>query len=287
MLKYRCFVSALAAWSLVFSSIVMLPALAGEIRYLAPIADSYVDSEWPDRNSEWMDGNRATSLWVSYRVPWDESIAFLMFDLSPVPSEASITSARLRLCTTGEAGAYVSVHYCSNNEWTEEGITYNNMPPFSQTPIDSVNVTSPITWYEWNVTNTVQSTLQSDGKKLTLVLRSAEGPAQFESRNSPWFDGEHRPQLVVVYEAPPTSDSTPQIIMFIVIIAAVSGTGLSYVLLKRMKHKPKQHTPPLGREVSHKSKREHTKGQYFSDEEQGWSNEANSGVDLKVPESQS
>ena len=174
---------------------------------------------------------------------FQESFSFLMFDLAGIPSGATIEEAKLRLHTTGDTSpkAPVSVYYCPSNDWAEMEITYNNKPSSSATSIDTANVTTPMTWYEWNVTDTAKSAFEAEDKRLSLVLKAdTHGLVEFSSRNDPLArpPTEWRPQLVVLYEAPPPSGNDPILttIIIIAVIAAVAvGLGLSYVFLKRRK----------------------------------------------------
>jgi len=207
-----------------------------EKKTLNPTADSYVESEFPDTNV-----GRSGDLLVREPavVNGRESLGFLMFDLGQIPSSASVEWARLRLLTTGAVvyKSLVGVYYCSDNGWTEDGITFNNMPSFSQTTLDTANVTTPQTPYEWNVTETVKTTLQSTDKRLSLVLKAdTPGFVEFYSRQNP-FNPAYYPELVVQYDAPPqTGIYIPKELIIIVVIgAAAIGLEIIYLHKKRRK----------------------------------------------------
>jgi len=230
---FSLLVSALMVLAVLTTLTVQAP-LEGKI--LNPIADSDVRSGFPDWNRGW-----EWTLWVERFVLSNNSeiIAFLMFDLSPIPAGSTIDWAGLRLHAHAvDIKALVGVYYCSGNDWTEEGITYNNKPTFSSEPLDTANVTKRI-WYEWNVTGTVKSAFQGADKRLSLVLKAdSRGTILFDSRHAPYVDSSPHPQLDVRYwPPPPTENSTlPTIIVAIIVIgAAATTTALSYTILKRRK----------------------------------------------------
>jgi hypothetical protein len=208
-------------------------------KLLRPVEDSDVTSEFPERKSgsEWLLEVRTTNF---------ETLPFLLFDLSEVPSDARITGASLQLFTASVATSsyptpIVGVHYSENNDWTEDGITYNNKPAFSPEPVDSVNVTQAQRLYEWNVTDTVSTTIQGGNKKLTLVLKAeTRGIAGFYSAEQPADPlNDIHPRLRVTYLAPRQSDTNPALtILTAIIIAGAAAITLTvaYTRLKKRKH---------------------------------------------------
>jgi len=245
-------VSKNLVWSLFFCCLlltsvsIMLQAQAlVEKKTLNPTADSYVESEFPSTNL----GRRGDLLVRELAAVngW-ESLGFLMFDLSSIPSDASIQWAKLRLLTYAvDIRALVGVYLCSDNGWTEDGITFNNMPSFSQTTLDTANVSATSTRYEWNITETVKSTLQSGDKRLSLVLRADTlGSVLFYSRQNP-FSPNYYPELVVQYDAPP---QTGIYIPKELIIVAVIGAAAIVLTLAYMLRKGRKKPTPLPSERS-------------------------------------
>jgi len=229
-------------WSLFFccllltSASVMLQAQAlVETKTFNPTEDSYTVSEFPDTNV-----GRRGELRVEKPdiVNGVESLGFLMFDLGQIPSDASVGWAKLRLLTEAvDIRALVGVYYCPSNDWTEFEITYNNKPSFSEMPIDTANVTTVRTRYEWNVTETVKSTLQAADKRLSLVLKAdTPGAVYFYSRQNP-FSSNYYPELVVQYDAPPqTGIYIPKELIIVAVIGAVA-IGLEVIYLNRKRKK--------------------------------------------------
>jgi len=212
-----------------------------ETKTLNPIADSHVRSGDPDVN--W--GRRGELLVREPAVVnGEESLGFLMFDLGQIPSSALLEWAKLSLLTTTEEVVHsvlVSVYYCSNNDWTEDGLTFNNKPAFSETRLDTVNVTAMQTRYEWNVTDTVKSTLQSANTRLSLVLKAdTPGGVFFYSRQNP-FNPAYYPELVVQYDAPPQTGIYIPKELIIIIVGGAAAIVLTLVYTLRKDRK--QPTP--------------------------------------------
>jgi len=220
---------------LLFTSVLVVSTANAlqEVKTLSPTADSDVFSEFPDSNR-----GRQHDLRLEENA--QESLIFFMFDLGGIPSAATVEWAKLGLLTEDAVvySALVGVYYCSNNDWTEDGITYNNKPSFTETQMDSVNVTTAQTPYEWNVTETVKSTLLAADKRLSLVLRADITPAfiQFYSRQNP-FNPSYYPELVVQYDAPPqTGIYIPKELIIIAVVGA-AAIGLEIIYLNRKRKK--------------------------------------------------
>lgn len=211
---------------------------------LNPIADSYVSSAYGESGSNF-GGKGYMQVADSGNMYTGECLAFLKFDLGEISSTAQISSATLELHT----GAYVtsthtiSVHYCTDDSWTELGISYGNHPSFSSTIIDSAIVASTGECYEWNVISCVRTTLDSD-KVLTLVLsgdfhESADW-VWFHSRDQEysWME-EYRPKLRVYHEGEPSDEEQnggPEIPGFpleALLVGLVLGFGALMLLKKR------------------------------------------------------
>jgi len=176
----------------VFVGIVFVPSVnsrkvvGSDTIALSPIADSYVNQSSPDAN--YGDDTRL-------RIKCDDYYlyAYIMFDLSSLPTDANIIDAKLWLTLTnadgyGDWGVTIGAHYCSDNSWNENGITWNNKPSYASEPTDTEGF-----WFvflpstdSWNVTADVQTAFGSD-KMLTEVMIFEEpetvwGWAYFESR---------------------------------------------------------------------------------------------------------
>ena len=122
---------------------------------------------------------------------------FLSFDLSNIPPEATITSAKLKLYVYSQQNTpNLAAYYCNNNYWSETGITYNNAPlefiekiSSDVTIIDNINE-----WYEIDVLVDVVKALPS--YQLTEVITiDNEGMVEIASRESIY-----KPSLEIEYK---------------------------------------------------------------------------------------
>lgn len=176
----------------VFADITLVPSVSSEkvigsdIVTLYPIADSYVNESSPDTNY----GNYTR---LKIKCNSYSRYAYIMFDLSSLPPDATIIDANLWLTLTdidgyGEWGVTIGAHYCSNNSWNETEITWNNKPDCEPNPTMSRGF-----WYVflprtdwWNITVDVQTAFSLD-KNLTEVImfeqpQTSWGYAYFKSR---------------------------------------------------------------------------------------------------------
>jgi hypothetical protein len=193
-------------------------------------ADSYVDSSYPDANY----GN---SIFL-YTHNWNHTedaigpiaYAWLKFDLSEIPSQATINSIILRMHTAmwGTRSINpVGVFVCDDNSWTESGITWNNAPSLSSTTsLHTVNVGDPDINYDFNLTYPLKGKLV-----LSLVLQTiepAKQPAVFNSK-----DLSNGPTLLVEYSIP--VDTSLIAIVGIGLIVIVTVLGVFIFRLRKKK----------------------------------------------------
>jgi len=190
---------------LFFSSLEVdgTPAIGSTTVTLYSAADAYVNSSSPETNYGIVD-----SMYVS--AISEQDFAYVMFDLSSIPLGANIISAKLRIylsSTGGEIYGYpadkIGVYFCSNNSWTEHGITWNNKPSLSSQPTDlwSFGIVYTVEVYKsWDVTADVKIALPSG--ILTDVLKfetkTDDGYAVFQSS-----EDTNKPKLEVEYSIEP------------------------------------------------------------------------------------
>lgn len=241
MMNKKYFLLLLMFFAFLLTSIQ--PAISAETKTLVSLADSHVSDVNPTSN---YGGQSFLQVSDSGNMFTGKNLAFLKFDLSQIPSSASIKSAKLRLYTAVYVTSThaISVHYSSDSAWTETGITYNTQPSFSATPLGTVDVASASIWYGWTVTSTVQSTFQGADKKLTLILKSSYHDSAdwvwFESKDQQysWME-EYRPQLVVSYDIPTEPiDATIGVAAFIAIILIVGGVAFLLFINSRKSRTP-------------------------------------------------
>jgi hypothetical protein len=138
----------------------------------------------------------------------EQCFSYLKFDLSILPSGANIVSANLSvyLSSTGGTiymGEAIGAYYCSDNSWTENGITWDNKPSSNPTPTSSWSFPFiGFTGYKsWNVTTAVRTAAPSGA--LTIVLKftskTGDGYAIYQSRDN----AGNLPNLWVEYSTAP------------------------------------------------------------------------------------
>ncbi len=164
------------------------------------VADATVRSTSPDTNYGAED-----ALELSYNAietPASQVVTLLRFDVSSIPSNATIDSATLRLYQSGYAGtnpASVGAYYVTES-WSEGSVTWNAFPAAA-----SIGITSSLdatTGYKtWAVTSYVQNWLAGSNYGLYL-----SGPTSYFER---WFESrehmEYVPELQVTYSLPQLS----------------------------------------------------------------------------------
>lgn len=247
----RRLLSILILAVLVFPSIYLIASVKAEATdttKLNPIADSYVEEINPSSNY----GGKSYLYVADSTNPFvGVQIAYIMFDLSDIPTDATIDSALLQLHTsiyvteTHRIGA----HYCSDNSWKEYEINWNNKPSFSAEAIETVAVAKTDTWYNWTVTSCMQTALQ--GGKLTLVIKSEDQHetawVDFHSRDQEysWME-KYRPKLVVSWTPPVTPPtealSAEEAVLALGILAVIGFFGYRY--FKRKTQPPSVSPPP-------------------------------------------
>jgi hypothetical protein len=200
-----------------------------ESETIRPIADTYVDawdSTSPHGDRDYLEvSDYASGL----------AITAIMFDISEVsyiPNASSEIKLRL-YCFYVPSPNMISVHWCVNNTWNEENLTFVDFRGFSRTdPEDAIEVSSD-GWYEWKVTNLVSSAMKEKREKITLtleVMAPSKGIARFASKDQPT---EYSPQLVFTYfeQTANPIDAIVQVVSGLIVTAAI--VFLAYRFLKR------------------------------------------------------
>jgi hypothetical protein len=163
---------------------------------LYAVADAYVDSSNPNANY----GNESLAVVSDGEVTY----VYAMFDLSSVPSEASILSAEIMLYLQGSSGIYwfpadtIGVFYCPDNSWKELEITYSNKPSFNPTPTStwSFGFIEYREYKSWNVTQDVRTAFASGTltEVFKFTAKTGSGSADFDSRET-----SNKPALEIEY----------------------------------------------------------------------------------------
>jgi hypothetical protein len=157
-----------------------------------PTADSWVRKNNPTTNY----GTDST-LHVKVELP-DLRRTYFKFSLSVLPPGAVINSAAMHVYwRTGDN--LPSVHFITDDSWTENGITWNNAPSPGAWVADGELESS--NWYKWSVGSYVASEFAGD-KVLSLVMmfKNESGSLQhFDFRSREVSDPNQRPWLEIFY----------------------------------------------------------------------------------------
>jgi hypothetical protein len=170
---------------------------------LSAVADSWVDEQ--NKNN-----NYGTDTTLHVKKDSKDRMSFLKFDLSSIPSSipaSSITSAKLYVYKSGgdNQGQTVYVNLVSDDSWTENGITWNNMPPYS-TQCGFLSVGGTNTYYSWPVTSCVQGEYSGD-KIISLVMRLNKNGEHKDFYSKEQEGTDKDPYLEVCYSVQCTKDS--------------------------------------------------------------------------------
>ncbi len=199
----------------VLSLIIILSFLCIERTYalnsqttLKPTDDTYVDSSNPTSN--YGGQNYLYSMnYGGFKMIW------LKFDLSSIPSGATVNVASLQLYTlTVTETVNIDSYSCSNNSWNELTLTYSSMTNYNTSPTDSAVVATSSKWYSWNVADLVRNALNSNSKSVTIVLiqplpTTSYSKTTFYSKENPvYFGKDYSPKLTISWIAN-TKNTTP------------------------------------------------------------------------------
>jgi len=162
---------------------------------LGAVDDAYASSLYPYINR----GSDKQLLLANYR-SGDVDVKILVyikFDLSNIPSNVEIISAKLELYSMSVTmPSQISMYYCSDNAWNEREITYANAPEYDATPITTTYVSRANAWYSWDLTDNVRNVR---GRQLTQVLQisfsSEPNHLSFYSKEAP--DSSYWPRLII------------------------------------------------------------------------------------------
>jgi len=234
--KHKILISPILLILLVSSSLI---ANASEPETITPLADTYVDAL--NANSAY--GDRDYLEVSDYASGL--CIASLMFDLSEVSHVLNASSEiKLRLyCFYVASPHIVGVHWCVNNTWNEENLTFVIFSGFFRTAPESVVKVTSDEWYEWKVTNFVSKAVEENYEKITLTLEvedPLEGTARSlyaskDQNNS--GDAGYSPQLVFTYLEPKVNSMDTITKVALGLTATVAIAFLAYKLSKRRTRK--------------------------------------------------
>jgi hypothetical protein len=121
---------------------------------------------------------------------------YLMFNVSSIPSNEKVTSARLYLYASGSYTHEIDLHNVTNDTWSEAGLTWKNQPGYDSTIMSYVSNVST----GW-IALTVDPLVFTDDS-ISLLLKNAIESGGFGNPNVSFYSSEisqteHRPYLQV------------------------------------------------------------------------------------------
>jgi 2',3'-cyclic-nucleotide 2'-phosphodiesterase (5'-nucleotidase family) len=164
----------LAATSSTSTSTLNLSATASVSNgtyYFTPVADAQIASGTPTSNTN----NNNLYIQSSSTSSYGNERAWLRFDISSIPSGATVTGANLQLWDWKATGAAlpVEVRGGSDDTWSESAINWNSQADISSASVLDTQTLAAGTvnvWYNWNVGSFVQ-TKWGGNKLVSLVLK--------------------------------------------------------------------------------------------------------------------
>ena len=179
---------------------LLMSIASAETVTIPPTDDSYVNQRDPDENY-----NRHRYLEVKSKSNKNMR-TFIKFDISSIPVETTIISAKLRLYMYNAPGSsrIYDIHRVTGY-WTETGITWNNQPNVADSLTDSNSTGTTEKWLEWDVASDVQGFVNSSYANYGWRIKDRYEDStisyqwsRFRSREYTEKKG-HRPQLVITY----------------------------------------------------------------------------------------
>jgi hypothetical protein len=185
---------------------------------ITPSDDTYADNLIPSKAF----GNLGVLIVQNIpSVPVSKNYAFLKFDtLNNLPAqleqtEAKPANATLRMYVRLMNFFYnttVEVHNASAENWTENTLTWNNLPQFDVSNYVSTNIRQNGTWARWNLTSLVHQSFNSSGQVAFAALSSEtswRNLVWFDSKEYPFLNGSTDPTLEMVFVEPYLTIETP------------------------------------------------------------------------------
>jgi hypothetical protein len=199
-------------------------------------ADAQVSDKYPETNY-----GASPNMWVGHDPDEGFHVALVHFDLSAIPSGATITSASLDAYVEQAASVTVEVHRItwSIDMWSELEVNWYNQPSVVAAAVDSKVVAygDIDTWVSWDVTELVSEWVSgTPNHGLSLQRPSPDGGsrARFgtsESSNAPRLHIEYTmpdtsgPQVSINHS--PTSPSTEDMVTFTA--TATDPSGIEWI----------------------------------------------------------
>jgi len=195
MRRWGILLVALLVLSLVPSTVFRVVSAATTTIQIEPMDDAYVYQKYSDSNY-----GLKTYIWVGEYGGWE--YGYLKFDLSNMPSNAEIVSARLCLYSYKQYGSpKIEAHPIIDDSWDETVITWNNRPSYESDVLDTISIAGSGT-YCWDVTSFVVSEFSGDKLVSIALIPTNNDDAAFNSKEYDTNDIAKLPHLEIVYTLP-------------------------------------------------------------------------------------
>lgn len=198
----------LLIFTVLFSLLLVIPnGVSANTVTLNPTADAFVSSYYPTQNL-----GTGSTLYTGYNLAGGGTQVYrsilVKFDLTSIPSNATVNSATLRLYLSGSTGAtpYDIKLWRYLGNWSETTVTWSNQPGSTGTGIvTSVDASSG--YKTWTVKDVVKNWVNGTYGNYGLLV-SYNGTTAFEKAFSSRENGSNKPELVVDYTVPDTQAPT-------------------------------------------------------------------------------
>jgi len=183
-----------------------------------PAADAYVSLANPSTNY-----GSATTMINTWGAE-ESKMCFLRWDLSSIPTGATLTDVHLNLyCTATSSTGYMIIYGAAYTDWSESTITWSNKPGSDSGNYIGDNTLYATGWQNWSaqdnyggggsVLETVKNAFDTN-KKAYIILSGANLGAPDKTRTFETKEGTNDPYLYIAYTYTPatwapTFTSTP------------------------------------------------------------------------------
>ncbi|RTE06668.1 DUF7594 domain-containing protein [Paenibacillus whitsoniae] len=155
----------------------------------SPIADTYV------RGGAYASQNFGTETTVEIKDASGDyqRVGYVKFTATGL---TNVTSAKLRLYGLADSNATINVYAVGDDSWTETGINFNNKPAVA-TLQSTKTVTSTSQYYEFDVTNFVQSEVSSGYQIFSFAITGPNTTQNIGVHFNSKENSANKPQLVI------------------------------------------------------------------------------------------
>jgi len=183
---------------------VVIPATTDHTANLSSVADADISNRDPTQNR-----GTSTIMYAGYDVDLGTLQSFIHFDLSSIPSGATINSASFNAYVDVVVGAPTIKVYKVLSPWHEHSVNWNNRPLVLLSPWQGFEITYDDVgkWIHWDMTELARAWL-AGAPNYGLSLQGPDDSwARFHTRETA-----NTPYLLVQYTSPdvtPTPTPTP------------------------------------------------------------------------------